>query len=321
MAKHTEAEMEQMSLEDLKKNAETDTEESNLFNAANVLNAAFKGEIKPAEQQEEEEVFVARRELDLGDGAGMEVFEAEGDTKEAALEALADKIADAKLNATKKIREQEAQLKDFRARTSEPPKPKEITDDEEYIYSQELQKKPLATLKKMWKELTGYEVEDFVTAKQAADAVNMAQRNNQAINTFIATHPDYEDDPKAGGDKNGQLMKMKLAEMGLPCTSENLSKAYSHLKQSGLLVIKGEKAESGADDKAKETERIVQTKVEATPRVTKKSSGISTHSRATAVPTNVEPSEDEISKMSPEKLRELANKQLSGQIAAPSWAR
>lgn len=309
MAKHTEAEMEQMSLEDLKKNA-----------AEPVTEEPVKVEAAPVED-DAAETFVARREIDLGDGSGVQVFEAEGESEKESLEALADKIADAQRNATKKIREQEAELKELRARTSKPPEPKQITDDEEYVYSQELQKKPLATLKKMWKELTGYEVEDFVTAKQAADAVTAAQRSTQAINTFIATHPDYEDDPKAGGDKNGQLMRMKLAEMGLPCTSENLSKAYSQLKQSGLLTLKGEKAESGADDKAKEPERIVQPKVEATPRVTKKTSGISTHSRATTVPTNVEPSEDEISKMSLDQLRELGNKQLSGKVAAPSWAR
>lgn len=310
MSKHTEAEMEQMSLADLRKNAEVTEPEQPVAAAA-----------ATPEEDEAPETFIARRELDLGDGAGMEVFEAEGETKEAALEALADKIADAKLNATKKIRQQEAELKDFRARTAEPPKPKEVTDDEEYVFSQELQKKPVATLKKIWKEITGYEMEDFVSTKQAADAVAAAQKNTQAINTFIATHPDYEDDPKAGGDKNGQLMKMKLAEMGLPCTSENLSKAYSQLKQSGLLTLKGEEAQPGADDKAKETERIVQPKVEATPRVTRKTSGISTHSRTTAVPTNAEPSEDEISKMSADKLRELANQQLSGKIQAPSWAR
>lgn len=311
MPKHTEAEMEQMSLEDLRK-AETEETKAEPEKVEAVS-------VTP--EEENEEVFIARREIDLGDGSGIQVFEAEGESEKASLEALADKIAEAQRNATRKIREQEAELKELRARTSKPPEPKTVSDDEEYVLAQELQKKPVATLRKIWKEITGYEMEDFVSTKQAADAVAQAQKQTEAINTFVATHPDYEDDPVKGGKKNGDLMRMKLAEMRLPVTSENLSKAYSQLKQSGLLVIKGEQAESGADDKAKEPERIVQSKVEATPRVTKRTSGISTHSRATVVPTNTEPSEDELSKMSPEKLRELANKQLSGQIAAPSWAR
>src|SRR6185312_2142070 len=152
---------------------------------------------------------------------------------------LLDKVTEAQRNATIKIRTQEAELKELRAKAAEAPKPKAISDDDEYTYSQELSKKPLATLKKMWKELTGYEVEDFVTAKQAADAVMTAQRTNEAIQRFVATHEDYEDAGESGL-RNGDLMKMKLAQLGLPITSENLSKAYSQLKQSGLLLLKGE---------------------------------------------------------------------------------
>src|SRR6185437_9775777 len=101
----------------------------------------------------------------------------------------------------------------------------------------------------------------------------------------------------------------------------NLSKAYSHLKQSGLLVLKGEEANANADEKAKETQRIAETKVDPAQTRTRKTSGISTHSRATAVPVNAEPSEDDAEKMSPEQLRALANRQLKGEIQRPAWAR
>src|SRR6185437_529244 len=295
-----------MSLEDFRKNA---AEPEQAAGDAKSGNLADETSLAKSAEEDDAETFVARRELDLGEGAGVEVFEAEGSSKEEALEALADKIADAKLNASKKIRQQEAELKDYRSRTAEAPKPKTITDDEEYVYWQELQKKPAATLKKMWKELTGYEVEDFVTAKQAADSIVTVQQQQKAVTTFLATHEDYEDQGQ-NGEKNKTLMLMKLDQMKLPITSENLSKAYSSLKQSGLLLLKGEEAHADATDKAKEPERIAQPKVEAAQTRTKKTSGISTHSRSTVAPVNTEHSEDEAYKMPMDKLRELANKQL-----------
>ncbi len=177
---------------------------------------------------------------------GGEVFEADD------LETLADKLADAKGHATKKIREQEAELREWRAKGEK----------------------------------------------------------NETVEAFVAAHGDYQNDG-AAGDKNGELMRMKLAELGLPVTSENLSKAYSHLKQSGLLTLKGEEAHSDTDDKTKEPERIAQAKVEPTPQRTNKTSGISTQSRPSAVPQNTEPSEDDAYSMPLDKLRQLSNKQMA----------
>lgn len=303
MPKHTDAEMEQMSFEDLKKNAAAPVEEKKEEKKEPVVVVA---------DPEEVETFLARREIDLGDGSGVQVFEAEGESEKGALEALADKVIEAQANATKKIREQEAELRDLRARAAEKPKPREISADDEYVIAQEMAKTPTVAFRKMFKDLTGYEVEDFGDMKRAADAMRTAQQTNGAINTFIATHPDYED---AGdiGVKNGAVMRMKLAELGLPATSENLSKAYSHLKQSGLLVLKSEEANSEATEKTEETERIVPPKVDAAPQRTKKTSTIGTHSRTTAVPVSTEPSEADLYKMPLEELRARANRQMSSQ--------
>src|SRR5579859_5622922 len=112
MAKHTEAEMEQLSLADLQKFAKEPEQEDAKPVAAPVV-----------VEDDQPETFVARRELDLGDGAGIEVFEAEGATEKEALEALADKIAEGKRNATKKIRDQELELRELRSRNAEKPKP------------------------------------------------------------------------------------------------------------------------------------------------------------------------------------------------------
>lgn len=300
MPKHTDAEMEQMSFEDLKK-AAAEPEDK-------------KEEIKeePVVVAEEAVTFLAHREIDLGDGSGVQVFEAEGDSEKAALEALADRVIEAQSNATRKIREQETELRTLRARVAEPPKPKEISADDEYVIAQEMTKTPTVAFRKMFKQLTGYEIEDFGDVKKTADAVTAAQQTNTAIGTFIATHPDYED---AGdiGVRNGAVMRMKLAEMRLPATSENLSKAYLALKQSGLLTLKGEKANSEATEETEETERIAPPKVEAAPQRTRKTSTIGTHSRTTAAPVSTDPSEAELYKMPLEELRARANKQMSNQ--------
>lgn len=308
--KHTEAEMEQMSFEDLKKNA-ADPE-------AAAAPAKKDEPAAAAATVEEPERFLARREIDLGDGSGVQVYEAEGDSEKEALEALADKITDAQVNATKKIREQETELRTLRAKNAEPAKPKEISADDEYILSQEFQKAPLATQRKMLKELTGFEVEDIAEAVRNAkenkaqnERQRTAEQTGNAISTFIASHADYEDEGKEG-TRNGAMMNQYLISQRLPATSENLHKAYLHLKESGLLELKGEEANSEASGKTEEQERIVPPKVDPAPQRTKKTSSISTHSRATPAPVNTEPSEADMYKLPMEEVRARANRQMSG---------
>lgn len=298
---HTEAEMEQMSFEDLKKNAATPPEDK-------------KDEpvVVAEEVADEPQTFLARREIDLGDGSGAQVFEAEGDSEQLALEALADKITEAQRNATKKIREQEAELRTLRARVAEPPKPKEISADDEYVIAQELAKTPTVAFRKMFKEMTGYEIEDLAEMKKTSDAVKASQQTNAALGTFLATHPDYEDEGDTG-KRNGDIMRMKLAEMRLPVTSENLHKAYLQLKAGGLLTIKGEEAHSEATEETEVKERIAPPRVEAAPQRTRRASTIGTHSRTTAAPVSTEPSEAELATMPMEKLRILANRQMGNQ--------
>src|ERR1043166_8903740 len=102
---------------------------------------------EPVEQEEEPETQVFRRVIDIGGGAGPEVFEADS------LEELVDKIAEAKGNATRKIREQEDELRERRAK--DVIEPKQPSAEEEAIYSQELMKAPTQAFKKMFRELTG----------------------------------------------------------------------------------------------------------------------------------------------------------------------
>lgn len=304
MPKHTQTEMEQMPLEDLRKNAATPVEE--IPSAAATPDAAG-----------EEEVYVASREIDMGGTAGVQVFEAEGDTREAALEALADKIADAQLHASTKIREQEARLRELEASAKKPDAAKttEISADDEYIITQELQKTPSKALRRWFKQVTGCEPEEFTSVKQAFDAFKQGQQaattGANAVSAFLAAHPDYEDDGK-DGEKNTRLMIMQFKEMGMiwpPKSSDELTKAYLKLKESGLLILRGEGAHSDTTGNGDGTRRIAEPEPTPTPQRTKKVTSIGTQNRTAVTPASTEPSEDDLYNMPLDKLRNLANKQ------------
>lgn len=213
-----------------------------------------------------------RRVIDLGDdGAGQEVFESDEPLEfTPAQEKYIDKLVESKRHASQKIREQEAELRDRRAR-----------DDEEYVRKQSSK-----------------------ADQEKAEQERIAKESTEAISAFVAAHPDYEDEGKEGV-RNGAVMANLLAKYGLPPTSENLHKAYLHLKESGFLALKSEGADTNA--KGKEPERI-ETKPAA--QVTRKTSGISTHTRPALTPASTEPSEDDAYKMPLHDLRRLANKQM-----------
>lgn len=242
-----------------------------------------------------------RRVIDVGGDAGAEIFEAES------LEELVDKIAEAKKHATKKIREQELELRKYK--TQEAPKAREFNADEEYIFSQEMLKSPTKAVANIFKELTGYEISQFGTVAKAQAAAEKAQEQSQAIASFLTTHTDYEDDGDAG-QKNGLLMSKWMGEER---TVESFEKAYQDLKSRGLLTLKGKEAH--ADTEPTPTQERIAPKVEqeVTPQRTKKESGLSTRNRSSAAPKSSEPSEDDLYKLPMDQLAQLANRELAKQ--------
>lgn len=307
MAKHTQAEMEQMSFEDLKKNASQE--------------ATTTVEEPPVEAAatEEPETFLASVEIDLEDGSGVQVFEAEGESEAEAQKNLNDKLVEAQRNATKKIREQGARLRELETSAKKPEAAKtiELSADDEFVITQELQKTPSKALRLWFKKVTGCEPEEFSTVKQAFDAFKQGQQaatvGSAAVSAFLASHPDYEDDGKEG-EKNTRLMQMQFKEMGIawpPKSSDELTKAYLKLKESGLLILRTEGAHSDTTGKESGKRGIPEPPPEPTPQRTKKVTTIGTQNRTTVTPANTEPSEDELYNMPLDKLRNLSNKQLA----------
>lgn len=300
---------ETSSLDELRKAAdlELQRDEKGRFVSPGKVTAT-EGAVTETEITDPQEVVVYRTQIDLGDGSGVQVFEAESP------EELTEKLVEAQKNATIKIRQQEAELKELRARTAEKPPSKDLTDDEKYILKQEFDKDPDAALRKWFEKRTGRKVEDIGELGKRLDAEAETRQRLQAMEAFLASHEDFNNEDKIDGklNPNGDLMRMKLAELRLPITSENLHKAYLQLKASGLLRLRtGSEANADTTTEPEATERIAQPRTETTQTRTRRtSSGISSHGRPAPPPPGF--SEADAYNMPLDKLREKANAQLSG---------
>jgi hypothetical protein len=249
---------------------------------------------EPVEQSETKatpKTFVAERSFDLGDGAGVQVFKGKGGTREDALEDLADKLADAQRNATKRIKE----LKQPKVET-----PKGPTKDEESLRASKI----ITTPSEVVKEILGIEPSELQELV-AEGKQNRAMKQRKAVaDEFVIKHPEFLDNAR-----NGQRLAKAIALFG-EFSLENFEKAYQDLSESGLLEVKGEEAGDG-QDKDKPKTRIEETADDTPPQRTRKASGISTH-RTVAVPRTAEPTEDDMYSMSLDELRKAAEKQLRG---------
>lgn len=147
---------------------------------------------------------------------------------------------------------------------------------------------------------------ELIRHKRKVEAENREFRAKAPVEAFVSAHPDYQNEG-AAGEKNGELMRMKLHELGLPVNESNLHQVYAHLKQKGFLDLKGE-AEPEPEPRQIEPAAAA-VPAAPTPQRTKKASGISTQSRPAAAPASPEPSEHDLYTMPMEKLKLLANKQ------------
>lgn len=167
------------------------------------------------------------REVDLGDGSGKQVFSAD------TADELLDVLTTAQLNATKKIRQQEFELK--RQARAKPERPaatstaaKELSADELFAIATELQTNPKKAIDKVFQAETGMtaaELGKFVRGMQEAQAINAADTQ------FLQNHQeDYV--PSAA---NAQQIHKFLTDESLPHTAANLEYAFQELSESGLL--------------------------------------------------------------------------------------
>src|SRR5579862_1314365 len=93
---------ETASMEDLRKAAEAEAAKASTNTTTEVVD---EHAAETTEVVDEPKTFFAERTIDLGDGAGVQVFRGKGASREEALEDMGDKLADAQRHATAKIRD------------------------------------------------------------------------------------------------------------------------------------------------------------------------------------------------------------------------
>lgn len=256
--------------------------------------AAGEGE---GEQQEEQpatqQPTIYRRVIDLGDGSGTQVFEG------ATQEELIDKLTKAQENATRKIRE----LSTTNRQTEQE------HADNEYIISQELLARPTDAIKRIFEKVVGMPIENFKTTVEKVKAFEAKSAARDAAAQFVTSTPAYYD-----VESNGARLGRYLNRFGLEFTVENMKKAFEELSADGLLVQRPQEPSAGNGNASAEQPRIATPAQPATPQ-RRTGSNLSSRGRSVAPPAKKKLTETDLYSMDIDKLQDLANRQLKGELA------
>jgi hypothetical protein len=252
---------------------------------------------KPAAADEPQEQIVYERTIDLGDGSGVQVFEAP------TLEELVDKLAKAQENATRKIREQaaaiKAQPKD--TPTAAPDELENLTEAEKFLLQQEMLTDPAKAMQRFVNK---------AVEKRDREIAKVAEQTKSATDTFVANTSDYY-----ATQKNGQKMVKWLETYNLDVTESNLKQAFDDLSASGLLEARP--AEAKETPVVPEGEQQSEARIEQKPVVNtvvrrKVVGGVSVKRSAPAPAPAPGLSESDLYKLPMHELEELTRKALVG---------
>lgn len=214
-------------------------------------------DVKPVETAKEDNGGKFRREIDLGDGSGKQVFEADS------ADALIDKLTIAQENATRKIREQQFELrrslrakpeKQVATKSIEIGQPKTLTADELFQLGQELQTDPTSAFNKILQAQTGMDANQLVAIGKEFASLQQARLVNEAETSFLQAHQgvDYLPTPD-----NARAIQKFLQDEQLPYTAANLEYAFQELSESGLLDMPDSEKKDQTDDKDGQDEQRI----------------------------------------------------------------
>jgi hypothetical protein len=172
-----------------------------------------------------------RREIDLGDGSGKQVFEAD------TIEQLVDSLTQAQEHATRKIRELSTSKRKptVDKQPSYKPielKPRELTATEKSELGLQWAIDPDGTFERIFEAKVG--ASSKVLTDSLVETQRLLARNavQEAEAEFLANHlDDYEPTPR-----HAKLIYDRLAEEQLPPTINNFEYAYQDLVEKGKLT-------------------------------------------------------------------------------------
>ncbi len=188
--------------------------------------------------------------LDPGNGANPEVFW--GKNKDG----LVVNVLKAKLNATKKIRELNKQVKLNTAPARQPQAPvappanaRELTADELFEIQTQMQSNPDLALDSWFQKKTGLSVTQLVGLAQKGAQADANLRTEAVCRDFLSRNPEWYNDNsnfealvkwlakfKLGKSVTDVIAGMYDLDSNGQWTTENLEEAFSDLSGDGLLV-------------------------------------------------------------------------------------
>jgi hypothetical protein len=246
-----------------------------------------------------------RRVIDLKDGSGVQVFEAD------TAEELLDLLAEAQVNATKKIAEQDTELKATRraAVTPDPEevvtglKPRELTADQKFEIGQRLANP--ATAVEATRELIeaelGAPLPEVRKRLDETGAGTREQRTQREAYLFANSTPDWYPT-----EENKKKLIAHMVEKKMAMTQKNFGIAFEDLSAAGLLQMRDSEEGHEETDATREPARRqaaadsapVDSRVRVTPR---SASSTSIASRGSGAPrggsTVKMPTADEVDAM------------------------
>lgn len=231
------------------------------------------------------EKLVYQHVIDLEDGSGSQVFEADS------MEELVKKLGDAQKHASKKIRELSLEKRAEKVVETAP------TDDQEWLVAQELTTKPTQTMKKLFEDMVGMPLDSFKTQIARVNAFEQAQREESEAQRFVAAHPEY-----ITNERNANKLSRSLELQGLDKSFENIEKVYAELTADGLLAIKEADSTPNTDDTVTPTSRIASSGARVVSVQGRAASGISSRRSAPPAVKPTEPTEAELYAMPYDKL-------------------
>lgn len=191
-----------------------------------------------------------RREIDLGDGSGRQVFEADS------ADELLDKLAEAQVNATRHIRQLTREASVRRAavpdRAGAPTKyePKPINADSEFVIAQQLASRPQQTIGQLIEAVTGVPPAKLADAVNRLNMLEYSYGADKAALEFVSDHTaDYVACPE-----NSSALTQFLTENQLPVTRNNLEFAFEALSHRGVLIAPGSDEQQPEDPQVKPAE-------------------------------------------------------------------
>ena len=190
----------------------------------------------PAEEPAEEaapEPPKFLKEIDLGDGSGVQRFEAD------TADELIEKLAEAQTSATRKIQELSRKVKRANRRTVVEPAPKPTVQpsvrplslEEMADLTLQMSLDPAKAIGRVIEAHVGMTAAELRRMSEDTRSIKSALDEQAAAVEFVSSNEDYVPNPK-----NDRLLRQYLADEGLSMTAENLQAAFEELKEDGLLT-------------------------------------------------------------------------------------